>query len=781
MDNSFSQEELSKLVKQLLENQELLQSELKYLRKKVDRLEDKGAGTAGPVTSDPEPLPHAASPAVPLPTPAPEVIEPTPEPIAPVWEEKSEPQPVTAQEARPKPTSAPAETSKTPPSTAEKSTIESLIGGNLINKVGIVVLLIGLAYLMKYSYDKGLLSPLGRIVSGYLGAAVLVGLSFYLSRRYKHFAAVLGSGGIAVAYFATYFGWSFYDLYSSVVAFAVMIALTGGLIGLARYFKLQVVGVLGAVGAYVIPILLDTGSGRVDLMFSYMLVINLGILLLSYRFGWAWLRRIALSISWLFCLVWYAGEYSEEKSWIVLTFFNLFFIEFMGLILIHGLRRKKIFDIEDIALLLFNSLIFFILSLLVLLDTTGDWYPGAYAIAFALVHVLVFAYLHFSKSADRSLYHLMGGLSIAFFTVAIPVELDGSWVTVLWAVEAAALFYVRARSKQRFYEMLGIVLLVLLLISLAHDWYSFWDSSKDGWRPFINVNFLGGVMVCAALYYCLHLYQRQVAEGYKKMADMLHLFAILTTGVIYWTIGQELFVHFDGAWVPALFGFTTLNPLLGFVIVGYTTSYLTILAVLNGIRYRSEGLKWAVTLLLTGMVFVNVIQISFIWGDYVALTEGSPAFWMFMVKFAVWALLFSLAGILYWQEKRSQDPSGIYIAIVSVISSILFVLFGSVELNYLYQALGYGARSTAYLSTLSIFWAVYGLALVIMGIWKRKSLLRVQGIVLLGITLCKLFLYDLSGMSVPGRIVVLIVLGILLLLVSFLYQKFRHVLENTED
>ena len=769
MDNSFSQEELSRMVRQLLEDQELLQNELRHLRKKVEKLEKSGTEEFGSTPSE--------APQAPKPVPDPSPVPPREEPVYEAPKLHPVPAPVPVPQVR-------EEAIHTAPTTAtprQKDTFESLIGGNITNKIGIVVLLLGLGYLMKYSYDKGLLSPLGRIVSGYVASGVLLGLSFYLARKYKNFAAVLGSGGIAVAYFTTYFGWSAYELYSPLIAFPVMIALTMGLMGLARYFKLQIIGLLGAVGAYVIPILLDTGSGRVDLMFSYMLVINMGILFISFRFNWQWLRRLALSISWLFCLVWYAVEYNAEKSWIVLTFFNLFFLEFMLLILINGLRRKTKFDIEDIGLLLFNSVIYFIPGLLVLLDTTEAWYPGIYALSFAGVHVLAFLYLHFNKGADRNLYYLMGGLSLAFMTVAIPVELDGSWVTVLWAVEAAALFRVRILRDEKFYEILGTIMIALLLISLGHDWFMALDSPPAGWMPFINANFLGGMMVSGALLYCLFIYRSRVIAGNHRLGDWLQVFAVLSMGVIYWTIGQELLGYFSDARVRVWMGLEYTNPLIGFVMTTYTLIYLFALLLLNRMVFRSESLQWMIHVLNWLIVFFYSLQVSIVWGEYFSVTEGNPAGWMTMIKLADWALLILMAGAMYRQEIRSEAPSKVLQVLLTTLFNVALVLFGTVELNYLYQQLGYEAASTHYLTSLSIFWALYGLGLVIAGIWRRQVVLRIEGMVLLAITLGKLFLYDLSGMSVPGRIIVLIVLGIFLLLVSFLYQKFRHLLDKAED
>jgi uncharacterized membrane protein len=77
---------------------------------------------------------------------------------------------------------------------------------------------------------------------------------------------------------------------------------------------------------------------------------------------------------------------------------------------------------------------------------------------------------------------------------------------------------------------------------------------------------------------------------------------------------------------------------------------------------------------------------------------------------------------------------------------------------------------------MSILWGAYALALVALGIYTAKQYMRIGAIVLLGITLAKLFLYDISELSTIARTVVFVSLGILMLIVSFLYNKYKTII-----
>ena len=80
---------------------------------------------------------------------------------------------------------------------------------------------------------------------------------------------------------------------------------------------------------------------------------------------------------------------------------------------------------------------------------------------------------------------------------------------------------------------------------------------------------------------------------------------------------------------------------------------------------------------------------------------------------------------------------------------------------------------------LSIVWVGYSILLIAYGIWRRSLLLRMLAIILVGIAILKIFFYDLSFLETGYRIVSFIGLGLILLAISFLYQRFKSVISGT--
>ncbi len=107
-----------------------------------------------------------------------------------------------------------------------KRDIEKFIGENLINKIGIAVTVIGVSIGAKYAIDNELISPLTRIILGYLVGFGLLGFAVRLKKNYDNFSAVLLSGSVAILYFITYAAFTFYSLFSDIFAFVLMVIIT---------------------------------------------------------------------------------------------------------------------------------------------------------------------------------------------------------------------------------------------------------------------------------------------------------------------------------------------------------------------------------------------------------------------------------------------------------------------------------------------------------------------------------------------------------------------------
>ena len=200
------------------------------------------------------------------------------------------------------------------------SNLEKFIGENLINKIGILITIIGVGIGAKYAIDHQLISPLTRILLGYLVGFVLFGFAIKLKKEYNNYSSVLMSGAMAIVYFITYAAYSFYALMPQYVAFGLMVMITVFTVYAAIKYDRQVIAMIGMVGAYGVPFLLSDGSGNMVVLFTYMSIINLGIMVLAFNKYWKPIYYVSFVLSWLIYFTWYESSYKDINH-----FYNAFY------------------------------------------------------------------------------------------------------------------------------------------------------------------------------------------------------------------------------------------------------------------------------------------------------------------------------------------------------------------------------------------------------------------------------------------------------------------------
>ena len=299
-----------------------------------------------------------------------------------------------------------------------KSDFEKFIGENLISKIGILILIIGVAIGAKYAIDHEMISPLTRIVLGNAMGAGLMAFAIKLKNKYENFSAVLVSGAIAIMYFITYAAYDFYSLIPQPLAFALMVIFTSFTVVAAIKYDKQVIAHIGLVGAYGVPFLLSNGSGQVGVLFTYMAIINIGILILSFKKFWKPLLYASFVLTWIIFLSWRMNLPNENPFFLLsLLFSGVFFITFYVTNLAYKVSKQEIFGLSDVALILLNAFIYYVIGYSILSQNKNSVeLLGLFTLANAIFHFVVSVIIYKRKLADRNLFYLILATVITFIT-----------------------------------------------------------------------------------------------------------------------------------------------------------------------------------------------------------------------------------------------------------------------------------------------------------------------------------------------------------------------------
>lgn len=716
-----------------------------------------------------------------------------------------------------RPTEAPAEkTTETPVITApstpkpqfslptinrpkQPSDLEKIIGESWINKIGILIVIIGVAIGAKYSIENELISPLTRIILGYLVGVGLLGFGIKLKPKFEGYSAVLVSGSISIFYFITYFAYSFYNLIPQILAFAMMLIFTVFTVFAAIKYNRVVIAHIGLIGAYAVPFLLSSGSGRVDILFSYMLIINLGILFISIKRDWKTLHYSAFFFTWLIYGSWFADKsfYSSLQGYEALGigFATAFFLIFYGVSLFNNIISKEKLDKINIILILLNSFIYFGFGYGIFNSNTKlDTYLGLFTLFNAVIHFVVLFFIKSKKLADSTLFYSTLGMVFTFITIAIPIQLDGSWVTLLWIAQGTILFWIGKTKNIPIYEKISLPILGLSFLSLLEDWSFYRYANNGDIQAFWNINFLTGILAILGYGFVVYLSRKHAeTEENQKFSPFnaiksFYLPALLVL-TAYLTFRNEIAYYFNywyegsslkGKEISEIDDYSLynydINVFKNIYLIAYSLVFFGGLALLNFHKFKNKvlGISAIVIGLLTllsaqtfGLEELGELRYAYINGGSNEYFDVN--FNYILVRYLLWGSVAFALWAIFKNAKSIIENAKFHIFLEMVIH-ISILNFLSNELVTWMDIAGY---QDIFKLGLSILWSVYSLLLVSLGIYQKKKYLRISALVLFGVTLAKLFLYDISNLSTISKTVVLIVLGLLLLIISFLYNKFK--------
>lgn len=699
-------------------------------------------------------------------------------------------------------------TKNTPPKTElpkGKSNIEKFIGENLINKIGIAILVIGVAIGAKYSIENNLISPLTRIILGYLTGLGLIGFGIKLKVKYENYSAVLVSGAIAILYFITFAAYSFYDLFPQAMTFGLMLLFTVfGVVAALNYNK-QVIAHIGLVGAYAIPFLLSNDSGNIIVLLSYMAIINVGILVISFKKDWKPLYYSAFIFTWLIYTGFYAFNYQRDEHFqIALLYLCIFFAQFYAIFLAYKLVANEKFKKSDVVLLMLNSFIFFGLGYgLLSSHPIGKELLGVFTLSNAVIHFIVCAVLFKKKLADRNLFYLVAGMVLVFITIAVPVQLDGNWVTLLWSLEAALLFWIGRTKNVVVYEKLSYPLMLLAFFSLLQDWDAGYRAYaiEGHLSSFMNITFLTSVIFVVAFGFINWINGKENTNSNAPTKNWMSTIMIFGIPIIFLlSLYGAFYIEIEYYWdkqywlseiqtLPvAEYSYGEYNHDLrsfGNVwLLNYTLFFISALAFVNikvlknrvlGIVTLGLGLLATLLFLTSGLYIISELRQSFLYED-ISDSFGTGTFNIGIRYIAISFFALLMFGI-YKLSKATFMKLKVKLVFVALLHiSILWILSSE-----LLQWLDLSGSKQTYKLGLSILWGAYSLFLIAFGIYKNNKYLRIGAIALFGVTLIKLFFYDIASMNTITKTIVFVSLGILLLIISFLYNKYKHKITDEPD
>ena len=508
-----------------------LSSEVKDLGRRLAVLETRLSASTPPsaAPSAPGSSGQVWEPEQAIPSSVPEQVpeEVTPASVSPEWEAPvSEPRPPVEPAYRP------------PEAAAEPSPVlKWLLGGNTVVRVGVVILFFGVAFLLKYAYEHTHVPLEVRLVGVALGAFVLLVLGWRLRDKRPGYALSLQGAGIAGLYLTIFAAFRLYALLPPLPAFVLLVAVAVFSSALAVLQNSLALAVIGVSGGFLAPVLASTGRGSHVMLFSYYLVLNLGIFVVAWRKAWRVLNLVGFGFTFVIGTLWGVTSYRAEFFASTEPFLVAFFLLYVAVPILYA--RRESFALRHYV----DGTLVFGVPLVAFGLQTGlvrQFEYGAAWSAFALgAFYLMLASALWRRAGEnlRLLTESFLALGVGFGTLAIPLAFDGRITSAAWALEGAAIVWVSSRQARVLGLAFGLALQFAAGIAFLFD-----VEKGYGPTPLLNSFYLGCAFVALGSLFCSAYLERRRGESTQSWEPSVAAL-LLVWGALWWAAGGLHEIH----------------------------------------------------------------------------------------------------------------------------------------------------------------------------------------------------------------------------------------------
>ncbi len=420
---------------------------------------------------------------------------------------------------------------------ASTESFEEKVGGKWLAKIGIVALVLGVSFFLKYAFDNNLIGQTGRVVLGIIGGVALLGLGEFLRKKYFVYSQIISGGGISILYLSVYAAYNWYDLISQPVAFVVMTIITIVAGFLSVWSGEPALVIIGILGGFLTPFLISSQSRNIYSLFIYITLLDIGILGVSFFKKWRVLNLIGLLGSLVITFSWISLGRPGEDKWPLAFFSSVFFLIFTAATISHTIIKKIKSEFYDSLLLLINAISYFLIILSLFEKNKNGM--SFFSIGLAIFYFVI-AYISFTyNKEDKATALFLPGLSITFLTVAIGIMFKQHWITVAWAVEAAILSWISFQLRQKNFRIFSLIMFTLVLVRLL--FFHSYLPVNDVYIILFNKRVIAFAVSILAFGFAIWIYGKNKVTLSEEEKKIISILVIVANFLAILVLSQEVY------------------------------------------------------------------------------------------------------------------------------------------------------------------------------------------------------------------------------------------------
>ncbi len=669
---------------------------------------------------------HATSRGVPTP-------DPTPPAPAPAAAEELHAQASVVEPSTPVPAASTSERPKA---------LEARIGGRWMLYIGVGILIIGAALLVRYAFANAWITEPVRVLVGLgIGALLVWAGRRFSTAGHRTYGHALAGGGLAIWYLSVYAAVNLYGLIGPGTGFTMLLAVTGlGALQAARA-RSQGLAMLAVAGGFATPWMVGVGTTAPFMLLAYTALLVGATVLLAHNGDWPMLNLVSFLLTGLTLLVWMLRSYSADDYATTEAFFTLFCALFLWVL--RRMQRSTHPAAPLVRLALWTTPVWYHLASLAILES--HW------LAF-LIYLIGFTGVGLVAAVRSEAMWLRLPLWAA---VVLPLlawsdgQPDASWLTpavVTWVAVAGSHGVAQVELLRRAGARLHPADVLLAPLSTV--------TTYVGLRALLDPLGYSAAVIALPLGVAVGVLGWWVNRVDPRATGHYVVSAIAVTGVGLATL-------MSGPWFPVWLALQGT----GLLWVGLTE--------------RRDWIRGLGLVLVLGAAS-RAIELQFgpVPAGYDVFLNHRAG-----IGLLITALLAMLA-VRHARTSPDADPlrhGALASTVVGANLMLLITLSAEIHAFWELRAVANVVASAELVRQmmLSATWAAYAAALTAIGIRRAYPPVRYLALVIFAVTIVKLFVVDFSQLDSVYRIVSSLALGLLLVGASYLYQRYGTAAETS--
>ncbi|MCD7963005.1 MAG: DUF2339 domain-containing protein [Rikenellaceae bacterium] len=651
----------------------------------------------------------------------------------------------------------------------KRSLSDKLLGANLLSKIGIATFVLGIGFFVKYSIDNGWINEFWRVAVGIFTGLLLIGSGYVLKKNYRIFSSVLTGGGIAALYFTVTIAFRMHGMFSEITAFVILTFITVLSVLLSLYYDRKELAILSLLGGFTAPLMAGTYSSSITGLFSYIFLLNTGMLALSLFKKWRVTAVLAFSCTAVYYLLKLGTDYYGEL-WPATIFSVLFFIQFYAAAILDHLKDEKKLSPYITSLITLDNFLIYIGFIFILSDYDGQ-FSGIVPLSLAVLNAGVLFVMNKFGDIDKNLQALLLLLTVAFFTIAIPNHFDGYTITLFWAAELSVLALLWYITDIKAFRISLYVVSASVLTMFTENLVSAYIIN-DNLVPVFNPAVITGICVTASFAAVYFTFRRKTYYDTPSRITFLAITLVLAFIIPYCEIKNQSVTYLEyNSWT------NVITTMLEYQFIAVYLSFLIIIFR----KKLQENLPSLIIVFVTTLLFTNgFFESTKTLGDSVFAENIYPDSFFIFHLIGIPFTAFNISMLTKYIYKKNFRQSDIVLWFAAAFS--IYII--SIETDNIALLLNhelYGNLREIHTFVYPLVWSTIATLLMIWGIRAKIKILRSISLAFFGLIILKFYIYDVWHMSHAGRIIAFIILGGLLTAVSFLQQRIKNFIKTGKD